>query len=188
MKENKKSLSYYQSLDYDVIIEKDRYEDEEWYIAYCDELGRGSCYGTGDTPQEALEMFLKDKNAFIEELYRAKRPIPEPRPREDQETVLSGIFNVRTTPQLHGLLSGQAKKSGVSLNHYVNQLLAMGAMVGEIKQYFDGKCNALEDKIDAHHYQMTTQMIDYQKHTVETRKPDWDLSAKYEKDFMKIAS
>ena len=188
MKEHKKSLAYYQALDYDVKIEKEQYEDETWYIAYCDELGRGSCYGTGNTPQEALEQFLVDKNDFIKELYNEGRPVPEPNPREAPETEFSGIFNVRTTPLLHAHLSRLAKKSRVSLNHYVTQILALGSVIGEIKEYFDGKCNALEDKIDEHHYQMTTQMVDYQKHTVDTKRPDWDLSVKYDKDFMKIAS
>ncbi len=184
----KKNLNYYLSLDYEVHIEKEKYENEEWYIAYCEELGRGSCYGTGATQQEALNDFLNDKNEFIKELYSQKRPIPEPRPKEEFEKTLSGVFNVRTTPQVHGLLAKQAKKNGVSLNHYVNQLLAMGTTFGEMKSYFNEKCNALEDKIDEHHYQMTDQMVDYKKHTMQTKKPAWLISEKYEKNIMKIAS
>lgn len=185
---NKKSLSYYQSLDYEIKIEKDNCDDETWYIAYCDELGRGSCYGLGDTPEEALKQFMADKNDFIEELYKEGRPVPEPRHRDASEMEFSGVFNVRTTPLLHAHMSRLAKQSGVSLNHYVTQILAMGSMIGEVEEYFDKKCNAIEDKIDEHHYQMTTQMVDYQKHKVDTQKPIWDITVEYDENIMKIAS
>jgi len=165
-----KDLKYYRNLDYDIKIEKESYEGEHGYIAYCDELGHGSCYGTGATPQEALENFIKDKNEFIKILYDEKKPIPEPRPREEPDSILSGIFNVRTSPQIHGLLSQQAKERGISLNLYVNQILATGSALHEAKKYFDEICNRIEDKIDAHHYQMTSQIIDYQKHTIEQHR------------------
>lgn len=163
----KKDLLYYKRLNYEIHIEQETDENEIWFIAYCDELGRGSCYGTGTTPQEALENFMKDKNEFIKILYDEKKPIPEPRPREETESMLSGTFNVRTSPQIHGLLSQQAKERGISLNLYVNQLLATGSALHEAKKYFDEKCNRIEDKIDAHHYQMTNQ-LDYQIKSIET--------------------
>lgn len=165
-----KDLKYYKNLDYDIKIEKESYEGEHWYIAYCDELGRGSCYGTGSTQQEALTNFFKDKNEFIELLYDEKKPILEPRPKEESEPVLSGTFNVRTSPQIHGLLSQQAKERGISLNLYVNQILATASAFHEARKYFNEVCNRIEDKIDAHHYQMTSQIIDYQKHTIEQHR------------------
>ena len=163
----KKNLLYYTRLNYEIHIEQETDENETWFIAYCDELGRGSCYGTGVDPQEALKNFLKDKNEFIELLVDEKKPIPEPRSREEFESMLSGTFNVRTSPQIHGLLSQQAKGKGISLNLYVNQLLAIGSALHEAKKYFDEKCNRIEDKIDAHHYQMTSQ-LDYQIKSIES--------------------
>jgi len=39
------NLEYYKSLEYRVIIEKDSFEEENWYIAYAHELGKKACYG-----------------------------------------------------------------------------------------------------------------------------------------------
>ncbi len=163
----KKNLLYYTRLNYEIHIEQERDENETWFIAYCDELGRGSCRGTGADSQEALKNFLQDKSEFIELLYNEKKTIPEPKPREEPESMLSGTFNIRTSPQIHGLLSLQAKERGISLNLYVNQLLATGSALHEAKRFFDEKCNRIEDKIDAHHYQMTSQ-LDYQIKSIET--------------------
>ena len=73
----KKDLNYYRNLNYTIHIEEEIYFDETWFIAYCDELGRGSCYGTGTTQQEALLKFLKEKDNFIQYLFKNNKPIPE---------------------------------------------------------------------------------------------------------------
>jgi len=70
-------------IDYDIKIELEHLGNEVWWIAYCDELGRGSCYGLGDTPEEALVEFLKDKESFIAELHAEGRSIPKRKEMEE---------------------------------------------------------------------------------------------------------
>lgn len=59
---------------YTIHIKKNRNE----YVAYCNELGRGSCYGMGESPQEALLHFLRDQKKFVKLLKQIGKPIPEP--------------------------------------------------------------------------------------------------------------
>ncbi len=110
-------------LDYNIQIEKENYEDEKWYIAYAKELGKYSCYGKGDTPEEAVHNFLKEKDQFIEDLYQQGLPVPLPENSIDTES-FSGVFNVRTSPLIHAKLVYQAKQQGISLNLYLNQILS----------------------------------------------------------------
>ncbi|MFC1622509.1 hypothetical protein ACFL1Y_00745 [Patescibacteria group bacterium] len=62
--------------DYVIHIEKEKDGEESWFIAYCDELGRGSCYGTGEDEVEALKNFLKDKENFLKVLQNEGKQIP----------------------------------------------------------------------------------------------------------------
>jgi len=118
-----KDLKYYLNIDYPIVIEKDEYEGEQWYIAYSKELGKYSCYGRGSTKEEALKSFEVEKASFIEMLLDMGKPIPEPDVKPDR--TYSGFFNVRTSPFLHEMLVEQAKENNVSLNLYLNQLLAI---------------------------------------------------------------
>ena len=59
---------------------------------------------------------------FIDELIDS---LPEPPVRPDPREY-SGKFNVRLSRALHRSLATAAKKNGVSLNHYVSDLLARG--------------------------------------------------------------
>lgn len=149
-----KSLNYYQNLDYDIIIEKETLDGETWYISYCRELGRFSCYGTGETQQEAVTYFLEDKKEFIELLYNKGENIPEPYKKQKSEHLLSGAFMVRTSPQLHTKLMETAKEHHISLNKYVNQLFieAMTRKHIESKLYesMNKKFDEIKQKLDLH--------------------------------------
>ena len=72
----KKDLKYYQNQEYKIIIESVTDEYGKEYIAYCNELGKYSCYGTGVTQIEAINKFLQDKNEFIEYLFDEKKAYP----------------------------------------------------------------------------------------------------------------
>lgn len=74
----RKDLKHFKSLNYPIIVEKDKFEGEEFYIAYSRELGKKSCYGVGKSHEEAIKSFIKDKDEFIELLYKKDKPIPEP--------------------------------------------------------------------------------------------------------------
>ena len=116
-----KTLEYYKSLDYDIIVRKETMDGNTWFSAYCKEFGIEACHGIGDTREEAINSFLEEKDAFIEFLYSRNEPIPECLPSDN---TLSGTFSVRTSPWLHTLIAEQAKKNDVSINSYINQILA----------------------------------------------------------------
>lgn len=116
-----KTLEYYKSLDYDIIVKKEVLGNETWFSAFCKEFGNEACLGIGDTREEAINNFLEKKDDFIEFLYSRNEPIPECLPSDD---TFSGTFSVRTSPWLHTLIAEQAKKNDVSINSYINQILA----------------------------------------------------------------
>lgn len=61
-------LKYDKNPMYKTIVEREEMEGKVWYIAYANELGKYACYGFGDTPEEAIKSFLKEKKAFTDYL------------------------------------------------------------------------------------------------------------------------
>src|SRR5574344_2278354 len=147
---SKKSLEYYLSLEYNVIIKKQEDDGETWYVAYCNELGINACHGIGDDKISALRSFIEEKDAFIKFLYEKNEPIPEV---VNEDLNASGIFSVRTSPWIHSALVKQSKVNGVSLNCFINQLLAYGVAQSEV----NNKCERL---------------IRSEEHTSELQSPD----------------
>lgn len=155
------NLDYYKSFEYRVIVEKDSYEEETWYIAYSEELGKKACYGEGDTPEEALKNFYEVKNDFIDMLFDLGKKIPEPDPNIDYEGC-NGNISVRTTPQTHAKLLREAKQAGTSLNLYINNLLLLNSQQCINDELFK-KVSTLESKLDKHHRYAETKKISYDK-------------------------
>ncbi len=145
---HKKDLAYYQNLDYKVIIESVNDEFGKEYIAYCNELGKYSCYGTGKTQAEAVTKFLRDKDEFIEYLYDENKPIPEPI-IQTEEPLPNGVITLRTTPVMHAQLIRQAKDSNISLNQYLNQIISSTSAVIDLKSHFDRQIQFICDRMSA---------------------------------------
>lgn len=156
-----KSLEYYKSIEYKIIIEPQETDGEKWYVAYCNEFGVGACRGIGYTINEAYDSFIIEKNAFIELLFDKGEFIPEKENFEDNSA--SGVFTVRTSSWIHSTLIRQAKKEDVSLNSYINQILSFGAgsnfiaeitneRLDEFKEVFCGKADKIFEKVNALHY------------------------------------
>lgn len=82
--------------------------------------------------QEALELWLQSE---IEQGHR----IPEPEGRK-----YSGTFTVRTSPWLHQLASDAARRQNVSLNEFVNEVVAMAAGGGA--SFSIGKSQPSDDR------------------------------------------
>lgn len=135
-----KDLQYYKSLEYNVIIKKEELDGERWYVAYCNELGLNACHGIGQDRVSALNSFIEEKDAFIEMLYEKGEAIPEV---SSDETDFSGVFSVRTSPWIHSSLVNQAKKNGVSLNCYVNQLLSYGVAANSTSMIYEQKISEI---------------------------------------------
>lgn len=132
-----KTLDYYKNLRYKVIVQPEYYENEKWYIAYCNELGKYSCRGEGETYEEAVKNFEEEKNNFIEYLYKNKKNIPEPEIYESKE--YSGNINIRMNPDLHAMLAENAKLKGISLNQYIIFLLTQNVSLDAVSRKFDIK-------------------------------------------------
>lgn len=112
---NVRDIHYYLALPYTIEIIQ---EDAEIWFARVKELP--GCMTEGDSAQEAAEMILDAKKAWIEVALEDGQPIPEPRPVEDY----SGKFVVRVSKSLHRDLTQEAERQGVSLNQFINTELA----------------------------------------------------------------
>ena len=155
------NLDYLKSLDYRFIVEKDSFENETWYIAYAEELGKKACFGEADTPEEAVRCFYQNKEDFIEMLYNLGKKIPEPEPPIDYSGC-NGNISVRTTPQTHAQLLREAKRANTSLNLYINNLLHASLNADSLNIVLQ-KIAIVEKKLDSHHRYAETKKINYDK-------------------------
>ena len=110
-----KDLEYYLNLPYTIELTRDA--DEGWFVRVKELRG---CMSQGDTPEEAIEMIQDAMRGWIEVSLEDGDPIPEPRGFDDY----SGKFVVRVPRSLHRDLVEAAEREGVSLNQYVNVVLA----------------------------------------------------------------
>lgn len=178
---SEKSLTYDKGVEYNIIIQKQESDGESWFIAYTDELGKFACYGRGETKVEALTSFLEEKDVFIEYLLNEGLNIPEPKSEEIEK--YSGFFNVRTSPQLHANLIAQAKEQKVSLNLYVNQIIAAALDSKKNENAILDKIAELSGKLDNHHFEVTKQ-LQYRK---EIGKSSLKYQYEYGDPYFKVA-
>lgn len=116
-----KDLKYYLNLPYKTVLE---YEpDDKTWVAYCPDLGRGTCYAIGESKSEALELLEKSKKTILEYAIEECKEIPEPIFIEDDE-LPSGNFIIRVPRTTHKKLKFEAENEGVSLNQYVLSVLS----------------------------------------------------------------
>jgi len=179
---SRKSLEYYKSIEYNIIVQPQEMDGEKWYEAYCNEFGVSACHGLGDTPSEALASFIVEKNAFIEFLFDKGEFIPE---KENcTENTVSGVFTVRTSPWVHSSLIRQAKKEDVSLNAYINQILCYGAGSNSIAHNTNEKLREVKDvllvetskileKVNALHYD-TDELFNKKRENKISLLPSYD--------------
>ena len=119
MNNRKKTLEYYQGLQYRIELMRDDSDPSEpvWFAKIFELPG---CITEADTAEEATEMIQDAMTAWLETALEAGRAIPEPRPAENY----SGKFVVRLPKSLHRELAESAKREGVSLNQLVNVALS----------------------------------------------------------------
>ena len=135
MKSNRKSLSYYMSLDYDLRIDKLEDEGEAHYKAYALELDEGAVYGVGVTKQEAMASFEETKRSMFEIYVEEDMPIPQP--ERVPIGLPSGKFLIRTQPLTHRRLVNLAKRNGQSLNAFVNTVLERYVTATSVYESFE---------------------------------------------------
>jgi antitoxin HicB len=118
-----KGLNYYLSLPY--TIQLIREDGESWFARVLELPG---CMTEGDSPEEVVEMIFDAMAGWLEIALEDGRPIPEPRPVEDY----SGKFVVRVPRTLHRQLVEASDRESVSLNQYINVILAEGVTPSSI--------------------------------------------------------
>lgn len=175
----RKSLDYYKSLDYNIIVKKEELDGENWYVAFCNEFGLSACHGTGDSEIEAIDNFKVEKDFFIDFLYAEGIEIPEP--ENEEVSNFSGVFTVRTTPWTHYHLSRQAKLAGVSLNAYINTILAFKLGQDTISQSFIDSLNELKQDISKPVEELLekTNSLIYDKRNIVLSKKNENHEEKY---------
>jgi len=95
-------------------------EEDKGFIATVPDLK--NCSGFGETEKEAIEEVKKAMEIWIKTAKEENIKIPEPTMIENND--YSGKFVVRVSKSLHKKLVENSKKEGVSLNLYINNLLA----------------------------------------------------------------
>ncbi|MBX5464298.1 MAG: type II toxin-antitoxin system HicB family antitoxin [Clostridia bacterium] len=75
------------------------------------------CGTSGETLEQVASRIQEAMDLWIEDAEECGEPIPAPR-------TYSGRFSIRVTPRLHRQLDRLANAAGVSLNHYVTEVLA----------------------------------------------------------------
>ena len=93
--------------------------EDEGFVALAADLPGCSAYG--DTQSEALAELQHAIMGWREAAASAGNRIPEP---SQAVSHYSGKFPLRLPKSLHSRLAAQAENEGVSLNHYINVLLA----------------------------------------------------------------
>ena len=110
------SLDEYKKLDYPIELVRDG-QDAAWIASVPDLPG---CNSFGDTVTDAVDNVTKMKNLWLEGQFNSKQSIPVPTDEDD----FSGKFVLRIPKTLHRSLAYQARRQGVSLNHYASHLLS----------------------------------------------------------------
>lgn len=122
-----KPVEYYLKTVYPVTVYA---APEGGYVAEIEDLP--GCITEGETLEEVFRRIEDTRRAWIEIQYEDGAEIPLPR----TEQQYSGKFLVRIPKGLHRQLAQEAKRQGVSLNQYVESLLATRAALKDISDEF----------------------------------------------------
>jgi len=113
----KKDLSYYLSLDYPIMINKEIDDGKTYFVAEIPDLP--GCGAHGETIDAAMKSLDEARRLWIEVSYEKGLDIPEPASEDE----FSGKFLLRVPPRLHMELSKNAEKENMSLNQYIRNTL-----------------------------------------------------------------
>lgn len=133
----KKNLNYELKL-----IRKLDDKGNEYWTAYFPAVN--DCTGTGDTFEEAVKEAYENLEIYLDYLKEAGYPIPQ----EYEEPEYSGKFTFRTSRTKHKQIVELAKKEGLSLNNYLNELIDKGMMNIELTKE--------RERLENFHIQLTS--------------------------------
>jgi antitoxin HicB len=125
---DRKPLQYYLDLEYPYTVVPD---DGSYFIRFPDLPG---CMTQVENAAEIAVMAEEIRTLWIEGEYEDGASIPEPSAPLSR---YSGKFQVRIPKSLHRDLAEQAEHEGMSLNAWVNHLLAEQNMVARVNDRLD---------------------------------------------------
>ena len=131
----RKDFKYLMSLDYGIVTYKEKYGNEEYFVAEIPELK--GCSAHGNTVEEAIEELKKAKEAWIKSALADGEVIPLPEEYEE----FSGKLILRINPRVHKKIAQAAEREKVSLNGWLNKAiqerLAVKQETAEIQKYIE---------------------------------------------------
>lgn len=92
-------------------------QEDKGYIANVPELK--GCSAFGSSPEGALKEVKIAAKLWLETAKKSKMPIPHPKKHR-----YSGRILIRTIPAIHQKIVEKAEEEHLSLNQYINYLLA----------------------------------------------------------------
>lgn len=125
-----KTLEYYLKTNYPVTVYP---APEGGYVAEIEDLP--GCITEGETLEEVFERIEDARRIWIEVQFEEGEQIPVPR----TELEYSGKFLVRIPRTLHRQLATQAQRENVSLNQYIETLLAGKAALKDFTSELTGR-------------------------------------------------
>lgn len=146
MSENKKSLDYYLGLKYPVQTIQN--EDGSWFAKIPNLPG---CMTEADSLEEVYKMIEEAKQGWIKVRYKKGLNIPSP----ETEKKYSGKILARMPKELHSFISKQAEEQGVSLNQWINYLVATNASYYEKNKTLNDVLREMERYVE----HMTVSLI-----------------------------
>ncbi|MGM0642026.1 MAG: toxin-antitoxin system HicB family antitoxin [Thermotogota bacterium] len=130
----KKDLNYYMGLGYKIEIVSIPESEGGGFFARLPQFGELGVIGDGDTMEKALENLEEYKRETFERYLSQGKKIPEP--QSDSSDKYSGKFLLRLPVYVHRKLAEAAKENKVSLNSYVNNLIAGALAREEVKKQY----------------------------------------------------
>ena len=127
MVSTRQPIEYYLALEYPYSVVPD---DGSFFIEFPDLPG---CMTQVEDAAEVGAMAEEIKNLWLRTAYDQGMPIPEPVTQSEY----SGKFVVRLPKSLHRGLAERARREGMSLNAWVNYLLADRNLAAEMKARLD---------------------------------------------------
>jgi len=136
-----KPVEYYLELNYPITL----YEAEGGgYVAEIEDLP--GCLTEGETLEEVNQRIEDARKDWIQAAYEDGVDIPLPRTDEEY----SGKFMVRIPKYLHRRLAEKARREGVSLNQYVENILSADIATKSVLDEIKAGLNEISKQIDIH--------------------------------------
>lgn len=106
------------AIEYDFLVHNISEEDQQGYMAIIPAFNNAIVFGDDlDELEEGVRFTIETE---IEDLRKAKKPVPKP----ERKSKYSGKLIIRIDPHLHEKLSLESKAKQVSLNKYIETKLS----------------------------------------------------------------